>query len=134
LRTGPSSPLENYLPSRTALSRVEELRCVNELRFWRDLNLTGMRRSYDLLLESLSEAQRNSFLERGWFEVRGSKSKKPYRILARTVYNVQQGKSAYCVQVANRQIPFFDELLTQKMVLEFDEPRFLRTANKGPIY
>lgn len=86
------------------------------------------KRSHELLLKSLTPAQRTSFETFGWFEVIGSHSKKIYKISAATTMNIFCEGHCYCAE--NYDVPIFDKILTQKILIEFDEKQFKKIANK----
>jgi hypothetical protein len=110
----------------------------------------AMARSRELLLEHLTPAQRESFERNKWFVIEGGKSRQRYRIRAAAhmvanidVLDVPTGfmlseeaaidsakvRHRLCAHCRLDEVPLFDQLLAQKLMLEFDEERFLSLAN-----
>ena len=95
------------------------------------------KRALDLLLEHLTPAQRETFHKNSWFIVEGRSSRR-YRINARgsLAGNVDVLDGAMktihrlCAHCDIHTIPLGDQLLAQKLMLEFDEDAFLRIANR----
>lgn len=104
-------------------------------------------RSLELLLAHLSPAQRETFERNKWFVVEGGKSKQRYRIrdaghmvanidvlalekLPEPPFHKEVVKHRLCGHCDLSAVPLFDQLLAQKMMLEFDEERFLSLANR----
>lgn len=94
-------------------------------------------RAMELLLTSLSPAQRETFQKNRWFVVEGSKSGKKYRIHANDnvaanieVLDGERVSHRLCGHCDINKIPLGDQLLAQKLTLEFAEDDFLRIANK----
>jgi len=92
-------------------------------------------RAQELLLSLLTEAQAADYLDRGWFEVRGSAGGR-YRIRRRgQAGNVdrmpdtgEEREASLCAHPPGH-LPDADAHLAQMMALVTDEPGFLRTAN-----
>ena len=90
----------------------------------------GEREATRLLLSRLTATQRDTF-PHGYFDVTGSRGGQ-YRVSTRsTIQNITQyrtgGKVEFCVTVAGVQYrPYV--WLAQKILIESDEGRFLRTA------
>lgn len=95
-------------------------------------------RAKQLLLDHLSEEQKKTFEKEGWFECVGNKTGKTYRVHNYRNVNTVQGKTKYCL-VQKNTVPLPDQLLTEKMLIENDEEKFLKVANRfdtdgaGPI-
>jgi hypothetical protein len=95
-------------------------------------------RAYDLLQDHLNEAQREQFESAGSFVV-VAQSGRRYRIRAANTSNVRDETdgSSYCVQFRSDpqclRIPLEDLMLAQKLLLECDEPQFLRIAIKSSV-
>lgn len=96
-------------------------------------------RARELLFEHMTSQQRETFDANGWFVVEGGKSKTRYRIRAdeSLVGNVDvlqlngNGIShRLCAHVRHGTVPFGDQLLAQKVMLELAEDDFLRVANR----
>jgi hypothetical protein len=96
---------------------------------------TADRRARDLLFDHLTEAQRETIAKHGWFLVEGGKSKKKYRIdiamVAGNIAELERERVTHrlCCHLEH-VIPTHDHFLAQKLALEFDEERFLLTANR----
>jgi len=93
-------------------------------------------RAKELLLEHLTQDQRNTFEKNRWFIVKGSKSKTEYRI--RTDYGIAgnidvlnkgQRVATLCCH-CRYDIPESDQFLSQKLALMYDEENFLKVANR----
>jgi hypothetical protein len=104
----------------------------------RDLEAAD-RCAHELLLAHLTEVQRATFRSNNWFVVEGGKTETRYRIhghhyagnihvLAGDPFN-ERVTHRLCCHCAG-DIPLGDQLLTQKLCLQYDEENFLRTANR----
>ena len=94
------------------------------------------KRARQLLDGHLTPKQRRQLADHGWFEVRGSKSGKVYRIHGKKfLANVwdMAGRLKLCAIAGDRAMPLGDHLLLQKIMIETDEQRFLRIANPAPL-
>jgi hypothetical protein len=95
----------------------------------------AQRRARELLRSHLSDEQRDDY-DRSRSFVVAVPSGRRYRISHAWAFNVRDeaDRTEYCVQfrrgLYGREIPIEDLMLGQKLLLECDEPRFLRTANK----
>jgi len=94
-------------------------------------------RAINLLLEHLTPEQRETFRNNDWFVVDGGKSKTKYRIHSRgslmaNIDVIKDDKTLHrlCAHCDVHAIPLGDQLLAQKLMLEFDEDEFLRIANR----
>lgn len=93
-------------------------------------------RAKELLFEHLTPKQRETFDKNGWFVVEGGRSKQTYRINIHSSsgnIEIMQGRRAthrLCCHCSDRLIPLHDQLLAQKLMLEFAEDDFLRLANR----
>lgn len=93
------------------------------------------KKAYQFLLEHLTTDQQHTFIHKHYFDVR-SQSGKTYRIRDETQMNVDlmhpkfadEPEATYCVVALD--IPKYDQLLMQKLMLECNEKHFLSTANK----
>ena len=97
------------------------------------------RRSLNLMQSWLSDAQREQFDSRGYFEVIGSHTGRRYRIRAGTSTNIVEldslGRSVagWCFVPAD-SLPTGDVMLAQKIALENDEESALQVARSfAPI-
>lgn len=86
-------------------------------------------RAEKLLLRSLTPAQRESYRLHGHFEVIGSESGHPYSICKGRQLNVTNLASRRNLCLVFPSVPLADQLVGQKILLEGDEPTFLRDAN-----
>jgi len=101
---------------------------------------TAKQRARELLLEHLTPEQRTMFELQGWFIVWGGRTKTKYRIRGNresVVGNVDvmsddRVTHRLCGHCAPDQVPFGDQLLAQKLMIELDEHEFLRIANRHP--
>lgn len=95
---------------------------------------TARERAEELLTEMLSDEQRNTREQFGWFAVRGSASGRTYRIAGGTVNNVsrlsEDGTVRDRVLCAHPpDIPDADCHLAQMLLLVTDEEAFVRVSN-----
>lgn len=89
-----------------------------------------------LLMDHLTEEQREQVKKNGWFVIEGGKSKKKYRIETKggvhgNVYELNDKEKvigSYCFQL-QATFPKGDHLLAQKLCLEYDEEATLKVAN-----
>ena len=105
----------------------DEVMLVNMIKAWVSSG-PAYSRSHKLLMQSLTPAQAQSFVTRGWFIAIGSRSRGVYRISAASALNVYRDGHCYCAE--RYDVPIFDRILAQKLMIEFDEPAFLKVANK----
>ncbi len=97
-------------------------------------------RARELLMSYLSDEQRRTFEEHGWFVVVGGRSGRRYRISgASYAGNVlllcadnDTVEARFCGHCAPN-IPLGDQLLAQKVMLEVDEPAYIALANRTPV-
>ncbi len=95
------------------------------------------KRAHELLLEHLTPEQRDAFTRNGWFIVQGGRTGQRYRINANrglagnvdVVGRNDRVSHRLCAHL-DSQLPMGDQLVAQKLMLEFDEDHFLRTANR----
>lgn len=96
------------------------------------------KRAHELLLSHLTPKQRETFERNRWFIVEGGKSKKKYRIrdAGHLVANIDvldndgMRVRGLCGHCAGHDIPLYDSLLAQKLMLESSEDEFLKIANQ----
>jgi hypothetical protein len=97
------------------------------------------KRAHALLLEHLTPQQRETFEKNKWFIVEGGKTGKRFKIFSNGYAGNVHELDAHDRMVnrlcchANPGIPLEDQLLTQKVLLEWDEEHFYRTANHTRI-
>jgi hypothetical protein len=96
---------------------------VNESAFSR----TAKARARTLFLSKLSDAQRRSWLMRRRVSVL-AKSGRRYTLCNYEAYNIHAWDAAFCLQV-DGELPSYDKLLAQKLLIECDESLFLASAN-----
>lgn len=98
-------------------------------------------RARNLLLGHLTAAQRETFEKNKWFVVEGGQSQTRYRIndSSHMVANIDvmsdetdKIRHRLCGHCGLDDVPIGDQLLAQKLMLEYDEDRFLRLANRHP--
>ncbi len=92
-------------------------------------NDSALKRSKEMLVQCLSETQRQQFTEE-YFDVVGSDSRK-YRILAKNSYNVVELATGtlFCA-VPAQPCPVYDKMMASKLWLETNAEEFRRVANK----
>ncbi len=109
----------------------------------------AQQRAYDLLLEHLSDEQRFIFQANKYFLVEGGESGNHYRIraeehlvanidLLKNGQEIRLGEPVKRAEIIHRlcghcsldEIPFADQLLAQKLMLEGMEEEFLQIANR----
>ncbi len=84
-------------------------------------------RAKDLLLSHLDPEQRNGWIEDGQFHVHGSAGGE-YEIDEYEVRRLSDDHS-FCLQIVGEMTPIDDAVLMRKLLLETNEPEFLRIAN-----
>ena len=95
-----------------------------------DAYYAAREKSLALLQSWLSPEQLDEFKKTNSFEVTGSRSKKRYRILQSTAFNVSPlGESYKLCFVPDGADSVGDIMLAQKIMLENDEPKALAVAN-----
>lgn len=93
-----------------------------------------------LLLETLKEEQRKQYQKDRHFDVITKDGKRRYRIHHGSSGNVkllnEKGHSvkSYCIHAVDQGIPNEDNMLLQKLLIEHDEERFLKTANISNVH
>lgn len=101
-------------------------------RIWRvgrGQNVAGIARARELLERNLNESQSIDFRANGYFHVHGQDDR-AYRIEAMPSYNVLCGSFRYCVQFEDPDIPIYDLMLAQKLLIEHDINHFMRVAHR----
>jgi hypothetical protein len=146
----PIAPERFYIARRTRIQAAEdELRCYYEQEQRRQQNdirrqhdQAARDRSRELLLAHLTPAQRETFDKNKWFIVEGGLSKQRYRIRdsGHMVANIDVlgeitdiVSHRLCGHCDLNEVPLYDQLLAQKMMLELDEERFLKLANRHRV-
>lgn len=90
-------------------------------------------RAHDLLLSVLNDEQRRTYRQHGWFCTNGRSGKK-YRIERGWSHNVKELNEqdrpvrSLCAH-PEIAVPHEDNMVAQKLMIEFEEEAFLRTAN-----
>lgn len=105
------------------------------------LRVAATERAHQFLMEHLTAPQRETFTKNGWFVVEGGRSKEQYRIHVHSAagnIRVMKGNGKQerdgdrlCCHAPYGTIPLGDQLLAQKLMLEFAEDDFLRIANRS---
>ncbi len=101
---------------------------------------TARLRAEGLLREHLTERQQQDLSSRGYFDVVNFKSKRHYRIRRGRAGNVylldgpcgREVKKLCCHP--NERVPDADTMLAQKLLIEFNEELFLKTANITDLF
>lgn len=103
-------------------------------------NAIAARRAKILLLRRLTPVQRATFRENNWFVVTGGKTGRRYRINAKgsicanidVLAENDNGRVDHrlCAHAEPASVPTCDQLLTQKIMLEWAEEEFLSRANR----
>jgi hypothetical protein len=118
---------------RRASAELEKKQLAFDLQ-----HAAAAKRARQLLLSHLSPVQRKTFRRKGWFVVEGGESGKRYRIngngICANVERLADNDNAVlhrlCAHCEPATIPTCDQLLAQKIKIEFEERDFLRLANK----
>jgi hypothetical protein len=89
----------------------------------------------ELLVALLSDEQALTWREHDWFAVRGSRTRRTYRVRRGIAGNVDrmagdQAETTYCAHPPG--VPAEDVCLAQLLLLATDEDAFLRVANATP--
>jgi len=92
-------------------------------------------RARELLLSHLTDEQRRTFENNGWFVVEGGRTGGRYRIRQGYAGNVDvlDGdlvSHKLCAHADPVAVPWPDQMLAQKLMLEIDEDDFLAIANR----
>lgn len=88
------------------------------------------------LLEKLSPTQRLDWKTNNFFLVKGNITGISYKLKLGRIYNIEAflfGKriGMFCITSKNDNIPIYDLLLAQKLLIETDEQAFINMANLG---
>lgn len=91
-------------------------------------------RAKELFIRHLSAAQYATFVKDNYIDVKTNKRHK-YRIATNELYiNIRRmdgwfiSRRKFCIRLMDYNLPFYDHILAQKLLLEIDENRFLKTA------
>ena len=91
----------------------------------------------ELLLMCLNDVQKEIYLKHGYLEINTDKAK--YRIKRGWAKNIEKigldGKPelAYCIHPRDSSVPVPDNMLAQKLMIEYNEQEFLRLANRWAV-
>ena len=85
------------------------------------------RKARELLIAHLSPAQLEDFERSGCFTVVGNKTGTTYRLGSGVVTTHD---ASFCIGPVDAGLPRDDKVLTQKWLLETDEEKFLKIANR----
>jgi hypothetical protein len=104
-------------------------RFISALAMSEDARLpwASKRRARQLFLSNLDDKQRRSWHLRRRFEVRAAGGRR-YSISRYRPFNIRSGDALFCVQVSG-ELPVYDKLLAQKLLVEADEQLFLARSN-----
>jgi hypothetical protein len=126
------SPRHSDRPGEIPLGQLETVPLGEDRQSAR---VAAQVRARELLRAHLNDDQRSEYDRKRSFVV-VTPNGRSYRIKSASSYNVHGEADGidYCVQLrsdaACRGIPVEDQMLAQKLLLEVDEPRFLRLANR----
>lgn len=117
--------------------QIEEQGRLNKERWERERREReeATARAQALLLAHLTPAQRRTFEKNNWFVVHGGKTDTKYRIRGGSyagnidVYQGDRVSHRLCCHCSSH-IPLGDQLLAQKLCLQYDEEAFVRMANR----
>lgn len=125
--------------ARTAeQQRIAEEQAAKQIALYREQQaraIAARTRSRELLLSHLTPAQRETFEKKKWFVIVGGQSRRRYRIRDAghagniDVLNGEKVMHRLCCH-CDHSIPIHDNMLAQKLTLEYDESTFLRLANR----
>lgn len=122
-----------YLPEITANDLIHEFQELRSLITGELPGSESRQKATDLLLNWLSEEQKQSYLENKTFIVIGGETGTKYRIRSESQINIDvltgklQGKRL-CI-VSQTYTPVEDQLLAQKLLIENNEDYFLEVAD-----
>lgn len=92
------------------------------------------KRAKELFIRHLTAAQYATFVKERYIDVKSNKGHK-YRIRTKDlIMNISRidgwfiSKRRFCIRPMEFDLPFYDHILAQKLLLETDEKRFLKTA------
>lgn len=129
---GGSAVIEVMQPPETPEQRAVRERMAAE---WRAKEDKALKRAEELLFMHLSDGQREQYLAKGYFDapIKG----RLYRINKGRAGNVElieagAPKYRYCIHPRD-YTPAPDAMLAQLLMLETDEDRFLKTANRSRL-
>lgn len=81
-----------------------------------------------LFMATAGECAHKEMVKRGWTAIKGSKGT-DYQLHKRATYCIERPKDGRKLCVVVPGVPLWDHLLGVKLMVEHDEPRFLKTAN-----
>lgn len=87
------------------------------------------RRARELMFAKLDAAQRRSWQRLRRFDVVAPSGTR-YTLSSYRPFNIRTSDAAYCLRVYGN-IPAYDKLLAQKLLIEADEQYFLACANRA---
>lgn len=118
-------------PGQVFYYRGEEIRFVPHGPLSPADALAAEMRAKVLLLDSLTEEQKEHWIEKSYFMAQGNVSGMWYKIKPGREGNIEDGKGAgYCI-TARGFLPMSDIVLSQKLLIEGDEGMFLAIARKS---
>lgn len=128
--SGSSGGMPNYMVQQTLQRRALQ-------RFTKE----AIDKAHKLLCRHLTEEQRQTLADHGWFVVQGGMTKRKFRIRKspHLIANIDLlgmddiVVARYCGHAELGDMPIWDHLLTQKLMLEHAEDDFFAIANEHPI-
>lgn len=128
-------------PEEEALARVWREVQANEEEFEKQHQLRedAIARSLRLLMAQLTEEQIAELEEHNWFTVI-ARDGRPYRISTKTHGNVWllnpdgQEMVNFCIVTQDSTIPHWDQMLSQKLMLEYHPEAFFKVANARVLF
>ena len=130
-----SAPPETEEQQQARLERQRQRQ--EELEVARLQREAAARKAKELLREILDAKQREQFDKTEWFFVIGQSGKR-YRVRHGWAGNIDEVTeddmvvASYCIHPQSR-VPIEDSMLVQKLMLETDEDRFVKIANKTTL-
>ena len=123
-------------PEHENLARAWRQMCANHAEFESEhlKREAAIARSVKLLTSHLTSEQLIELEQHRYFRMRG-RDGRTYKISTRTHGNVwllnPEGEEVmnFCIVLQDSTIPIYDQMLTQKLMLEFDPETFYRIAN-----
>ena len=139
-----SPPLLELTPEQLEASRRAAEDNVREYNRLLAIDLEKIKiaaqKAEDLLKSILNNEQLKEFNEKTYFTTVGNKSGKKYRITKKDAHGVFRINDTldrlieeYCIVPNNSDIPTYDRMVMQKLLLENDEERFLEIANMKSV-
>jgi hypothetical protein len=124
----------NYYPT---IQPTADPAAAERAAAWRKRVSQADDRAVRTLLEHLTPLQKEQYAKDKFFEVVSATSRRRYRISHGwagniTVFDEQDRQVEKLCIHPSKQVPYADNLLAQKLLLEADEEKFLKIANHTP--